>query len=240
MNYLTMANRVLLKAGESVLTSIVSSTNDKGYYAQLCVLDAVQELVARIHLKCLRRNTTQDTSDGTQEYNLATTIDHIYNVTCETEDHERKLMFMNQDELDILYPDPDDSSLKGEPQYYTEFEYTTSGNDVVKILKVYPCPDGVYTLRIRYYAKVSDMTAATDVPTGIDAKFHPMIVDLAYAKYMQYKDLSDTNLPTMLAEQAVRNARKVNRGMLEGKARITFGGEISRVRQADNPLESDL
>lgn len=95
---------------------------------------------------------------------------------------EKTIPFRDVREMDLLYPDYEDSSsATGAPT--DAFKYAQT-------IKVRPEPDQAYTLTLRYYKKPTILSADADVPS-IPSEFEELLVAGAAYRVMQVKDNYD-------------------------------------------------
>lgn len=122
-------------------------------------------------------------ADITNGVGLPANLDQIIDLVDTTTGGEQVITYMEQTELDRLYPDNQDTTLhpNGKPLYwYREGTY----------VKVFPAPAAAYTFRLKYYKKPTILVADADVPE-VPSNFEEMLVSGASYRVLQAKDQYD-------------------------------------------------
>jgi len=70
--------------------------------------------------------------------------------------------------------------------------YTLDGSQFTAELRLYPTPDGVYPLALRYWERPAELVADTDVPQIIPTDWHHML--WVYATWMCYEAEDDPQM----------------------------------------------
>lgn len=108
-------------------------------------------------------------------YSLGSDVDRILDIRQTIQ--SAKLESVDVRYFDRSLPDP---QATGSPLYYAVLGYDTT--DTYLRVTLYPTPDAVMNLQVRYYVKITELSASTDTPL-IPAKWHNAIVMAALAIY---------------------------------------------------------
>jgi hypothetical protein len=126
------------------------------------------------------------------ELDIATDVDVIYSVECLRFDYGGQMTKVPEDSLDqgLLV-----HGVTGIPTRYAQTREATAGT---KRIRVFPIPDQVYRLRVRYWKSYTDMTGASSTcPLGANKEMLGMKAAALYAQ-----NLSDVRPVTSEAEVA--------------------------------------
>jgi hypothetical protein len=107
-------------------------------------------------------------------YSLASDVDRIVDIRQSIT--KNKLMYVDARTLDRIIPDV---NFVGSPLYYSLLGYDSSQNWRIGFL---PTPNAIINLQVRYYARITELSASTDTPL-IPPKWHSAIVFGALAMY---------------------------------------------------------
>ena len=107
-------------------------------------------------------------------YSLSSDVDQIMDIRQSIT--KNKLMYIDIRTLDRIIPDV---NFVGSPLYYSLLGYDSSKNWRVGFL---PTPNAVINLQIRYYQRITELSASTDTPL-IPPKWHSAIVFGALSMY---------------------------------------------------------
>lgn len=138
----------------------------------------------------LFNNTDVSTVSSTEEYTPITsssTICRIRRIDSIVDKTTNKYLYnIDLEQFIKDYPDP---SATGSPILWYVSGYDS--NRDIKI-KLYPIPDAVYTLNVKYYEEPLELTADGDIPR-IPDQYHSSLVYLGLAKYFEYQKDSMAN-----------------------------------------------
>ncbi len=100
-----------------------------------------------------------------------------------TAGQERVIPYLNQSDLELMYPDHTDSTRhsNGQPQYWY-FDGST--------IRLFPAPLAAYTLRLSYVKEPTELSADGDVP-DIPPAFEELLVVGAAYRVLQVKGAYD-------------------------------------------------
>jgi hypothetical protein len=146
-------------------------------YAQGKINQGLDYVAAQTDFRELLDTESYTTSNGTASYALPSDFSRLYNV--EIFDADGVLMPLAAETL-IGY-DTKAPSQTGRPQLYV-----IEGSS----LKLWPVPDGAYTIRVRHYRKPASLSGALDEPE-IPATYHHLLV--SYALWHCYERENDYN-----------------------------------------------
>lgn len=153
--YLQLVNNVLVRLRENEVSSI-SDTPYSGLIG-LLVNDAKREVEDSHDWNCLSQTIVVPTVAGTSQYTLTGsgqrfTTGDVLNDTLDSAVHPAPKTWMNRK----FYAGP---TIQGAPEYYVYDG--VSGDDTV--VKVWPVPDAVYSLRFELKVPQENLSADTDV-----------------------------------------------------------------------------
>jgi len=160
---------------------------------------AQQDIASRKDWHWLKSSKTLTTTSGTEEYSLDSTCHKV--IAMKDETNETYLRPINARAFEVSEPYVDTSSDTGKPRYWYPSEIDSSENQQVKF---YPVPNGSYTIRYRFYKRLSDMSADTDV-SRVPAKYHKLLVDFACGKYLQKEQDPQANHFLVEYENGIAN-----------------------------------
>lgn len=98
-------------------------------------------------------------------YSLASDVAVLYDLYDTT--NYRKLRYITNADFDKLYPNP---SATGAPYLYR----LLGESETLKQVVLYPIPAGAYTLRYKYYKRLSDLSEP-DEESGIPSQYHRLL-----------------------------------------------------------------
>lgn len=142
-----------------------------------------QDMASRRDWEWLKEtDATITTASGTEEYTLAT---DCHKVSGQMKDitNERWIPEFNKREFDMAYPSPSTTDDIGQPIYWYLTELDSSGNQKIKL---YPIPNGTYTIRYDYIKRVSNIPSDSDNPI-VPNKFRPYLIDFGLARFYEKK-----------------------------------------------------
>lgn len=132
-----------------------------------CINTAYQEIVSKVNFRRIKQLCRFDTIQSTSTYNLPTPVDAVLKVRNSTSD--RRLEKWG----DRRHSERMDDGTEGDPSYYVLME---------NFIRVWPVPDGVYTIEVYYRGAVTNLASNGQTPV-IPASWHPGIVKLARQHY---------------------------------------------------------
>ena len=168
--YLQLVNNILIRLREREVTSIDESSYSK--LIGLMVHDAVESVESAWNWSSLRQAVTITTSASTASYAITGSGDNstIFNVINDT--GNCWITYKTTDWFDNAFYT--NTAPEGTPAYYT-FDGLDSNGDTK--IKVYPVPEGVFSIIVNIAKRAPDITADTDT---LDLPFLP-VQALAYA-----------------------------------------------------------
>jgi hypothetical protein len=122
-------------------------------------------------------------SDITNGAGLPTNCGEVIDLVDTTNGGEQVITYMDQTELDRLYPDNQDTSLypNGRPLYWFWDE---------DVIKVFPAPAAAYVFKLKFYKIATILVADADVP-DLPASFEELLVSGGSYRVLQVKDQYD-------------------------------------------------
>jgi|SRR6478672_5337148 len=133
--------------------------------------------------------TTQDytltigTADITAGNGLPTNFVLPIDLILTSNGYEGKLDFRDTREMDMLYPDYENSTVYPNSTPTDAYKYGQT-------IKVFPEPDQAYTVTLRYYKRPTLLSSDSDIPS-LPSEFEEMLVVGAAYRIMQVKDNYD-------------------------------------------------
>ena len=124
-------------------------------------------------------DATITTAANDEEYSLAS--DFAKMIAMRDTTNENWLTEMSKKDFDASKPAVSTTEDAGYPEYWYATDLDSSNYQQIKL---YPVPDGIYTITYDYYKTLADLSADTDV-SDIPAKYHQALVDYACFKYYQ-------------------------------------------------------
>lgn len=153
--------------------------------------DYINDTLNDIYNECYLRfmETSQNytlvdgVSDITNGSGLPTDFVQAINLTLTTTGLETRLIPKDYREIELLYPDPLDTTVypKNIPQYWYIY-----GDDIF----VFPTPNSAYTVKLRYLKKPTLLSDDADVPE-LPSEFAEILVCGAAGRILQVKDMYD-------------------------------------------------
>jgi hypothetical protein len=149
--------------------------------------DAQNDLLNEYNLRFMETSQTYtltaNNADITSGGSLPTNLVRPKNIVITYNGFEQKLMYMTQEEIDEIFPDPTDTTLyqANTPLYWYRF-----GNTI----KVFPTPDKAYTVTLEYLKSPTELSSAADVP-DLPQEFREYLVLGAAGRAMEEKDNYD-------------------------------------------------
>lgn len=203
MTYLQLMNHVLRRLREDEVTSVNASS-----YVQMVgdyINDAMRIVQDSWDWADLRNTIDITTSASTDTYSITGgstdfKLFHIINDTSDTVLHQRSKAWM--DERKLI-----DNDNEGAPSNFIFVQPDASGDMQIKL---YPTPDGVYTLKVNGVFRTDELTANDDtVPVPWQPVMHLAIALLAREKgeaggtsAQEYFRIADRVLTTHIAREA--------------------------------------
>lgn len=122
-------------------------------------------------------------SDITHGVGLPTNFVNAIDLVNTTNGQENVIPYKDFSELDIAFPDEDDTTRNatGQPLYWYKY-----GNTI----KLFPAPAAAYTLTLRYYKRPTALSSDSDIPE-IPSEFSELLVVGAGYRILQVKDNYD-------------------------------------------------
>jgi hypothetical protein len=134
----------------------------------------VRQIQSRgISLPALEGNGTIVTVAGTSAYGLPSDYEKMVDIRQKAS--PAKLIALDAEQFDNIKPDPSVDP-QGQPLYYYLWGVTAG----IRQVTLYPTPDAVYTLYVRYLKLITDMSSDTDTPV-IPDRWQWLITQGAYA-----------------------------------------------------------
>ena len=149
--------------------------------------DAINDIYNEYRLPFMQAvqtyTVTVNVGDITNGSGLPTNYTQAIDLTYTSSDGERVIPYKNVVDMDLLYPDEDDTTehVAGTPLYWYFYAQT---------IKVFPVPATAYTVSLRYWKKATTLVADGDVP-DIPSQFEELIVLGASYRILQTKDNYD-------------------------------------------------
>jgi hypothetical protein len=159
------------------------STEDTANFINDTVNDIFNEYRLPFMQTTQTYTVTVGDSDITHGSGLPTNFVNTIDLVNTTSGQESVIPYKDFSELDIAYPDEDDTTrnASGVPLYWYKY-----GNTI----KLFPSPAAAYTLTLRYYKKPTVLSADGDVP-DIPSEFEELLVVGAGYRILQVKDNYD-------------------------------------------------
>ena len=168
--YLQLVNNILIRLREREVSSVDENSYSK--LVGLFVHDAIESVENTWSWSALRQTTTVTTVDGTSTYSLtdhgdkSTVLDVINDTSNNFMSYKSTHWFDN-----AFY---NNTAPEGSPTYYVFNGIDSNGDTEIKL---YPVPDGVYSLAVKVIKRSPDILLDSDT---IDVPFLP-VQALAYA-----------------------------------------------------------
>lgn len=126
---------------------------------------------------------TTGVADITNGTGLPTNYVQAIDVYLRSAGKEKVLIWKDIREIDMLFPDPGDTTTypSNTPSYWYNYEDT---------INVHPAPNEAYTLTVRYYKKPTALVLDADVPE-LPSEFEELLVVGAAYRVLQVKDNYD-------------------------------------------------
>lgn len=171
----------------SIVTKVQQRIGDTGYNSSEIknyVNDTQNDVFNEYRLDMMKTSQAYTVTIGdpdiTSGLGLPATYVEAISLRVTTAGQQEELEFIDENDLESLYPDYDNST-SGQP-LYAYFSDNT--------IKLYPAPDAAYTLSLRYYKKPTELSADGDVPT-IPSEFEELLVAGAAYRVLQVKHSYD-------------------------------------------------
>lgn len=227
MDFGTIQTQVQGRCQDTAATTLIQIQN--------FINQVVRELVvSSIFVPKLEGSETITTAASTATYDLPSDFDRIYDIL--QKDTPSKLTFLTNDQFDNLKPNPGGAtSAGGKPLYYTIWGVSLTE---LRQISFYPIPDDIYTIYLKYFKILADMTAATDLP-AIPVRWHWLIVQGAYAKICEYNEDTVTGLAYQEYYRGVSKfMQDMEREVLDAAPaiRIQIFDQWARFDSQENPL----
>jgi hypothetical protein len=154
------------------------------------------------HWTWLEKSATFSTVANQMTYDYPSDIDlsgrKVF--TIRQKDSPAKLIFINQRYLDELVPEPD--TVTGNPLYYTMF---ASG------IRLYPIPDAVYTMYIRYIKLITAFSDSAASTSDIPAKWDDVVLDgMKMHGFRVFPEWGDANSQKNIFEAGIQTMIRDN------------------------------
>lgn len=165
-----MAN---LDTFEDIITDIKDRFDDQSSStdtsARRWTSQVLMDIWSKRKWKFARKIGTITTVASQENYSLASDYDFggVYDVYDTTNDF--KLFPVQNQQFDLVYPNP---STTGKPQFYRLWDVDA---DNIQVIRLYPIPAGVYTVKYKYYRVPSNMTTGTETPP-LPNKYRELLV----------------------------------------------------------------
>lgn len=173
---------IVTKVQQRVKDTSYSSSEIIGY-----VNDTQNDIFNEYRLRFMQTSQaytmTAGVSDITNGSGLPANYVQAIDLSLTTAGREKVLSPAETAVIDLIYPDPDDTTRH--PANVPDKWYLYGST-----IKTYPVPDAAYTLSLRYYKKPTEMDADDDVPE-IPSEFREILVVGAAYRVMQVKDNYD-------------------------------------------------
>lgn len=230
MNYLALVNRTRRECGESTtdLASFSSlSATDTRF--KTWVNEAWRDIqIDRPDWAWMLKAAQFNTVGGTQLYDATATgvadlgewrreSFRCYLAATGVAD-EQYVPFVDYDYFRDTYQFGNQRTQTGRPVVYTI-------NRQDKKLVLWPTPDAIYTVVGEYYHTVTDLSATTDDPStasGLDSRWHMLIVYRAMAMYASYEAA-----PEVMQRAELGARRLMNRLQFDQAPELTFGPPLA-------------
>lgn len=139
--------------------------------------EAQRYITSQTDFRELFASSDVSATNGTSGYTLPTDYQRVYSVF--TVDSDGTQIPLTQ--IDPAAYDEMGTGTSGKPSYYTIF-----GSEI----KLWPVPDGDYTVRVRYFRNPADLVSSNDV-SEIPERYHHLLV--SYALWGCYERENDYN-----------------------------------------------
>jgi len=201
-----------LLIGTSTVDGLLDKNpDDTGYRAlMLKCLNLVRNDIStrqqNWHWKWLEKTVTTVTVADQMDYDLPTDIDttKVFSVFDRT--YDRSYKFVPHDILIKIAPDP--STVTGNPYLYSIW---------AGVLKLYPIPDSVFTVFLKYVKNITSFTDAA-VSIEIPEKYDNVVIDGALKwAYKFDPELGDEAKQTQLYENGISLMMMDNRLVIDGE-----------------------
>jgi hypothetical protein len=157
----------------------------------------IYDICSRTNFPFLENSTTVSTIVSTQDYTLASIAADLNKVKSVIDTtNERELTYVKPEELDSKYKDMSNDTT-GQPIYWTVYGDT---------LRVYPLPDDVYTLQVRYKANPTELTVASDTAIIPEVYSETVILGI-YQKSLEWND--DFDYSVVIEKQYEQKVNKM-------------------------------
>lgn len=145
--------------------------------------DALNEYLFEFMKTSQAYTVTIGVADITNGTGLPDDVDQVIDLVDTTSGGEQVITYMEQTELDRLYPDNQDTTRypNNKPLYWY-WEGT--------LIKVFPAPGAAYTFKLKYYKKPTVLVADAGVPE-VPSNFEELLVSGAAYRVLQVKDQYD-------------------------------------------------
>ena len=214
--FLELTNRVLRRINQAEITD--TATVSGGSHAHIItnfINEAQNELFTESNWYSLYTTRTFVTVASTAEYALATDFGRSISMIDETNGR----MIFEDGTRNIDEADPD-SDATGNPTHFA-----LQGSNY----RFYPIPAGVYTIRERYWAQPTVLSASGDT-SDLPIECENCLINYAYYRILEYinnfefADRARLEFERVLKRAKIANKRKLNelQVMRSGTAGITF------------------
>lgn len=154
-------------------------------YLKLWINDGQRNVVTRFLWPFLQQQETVTTIASTDTYNLAADC-LVYDVRDVT--NVFRLKFLKDLDFDGYFVQQTESGI---PRFYRLFGQTQSSVSAAPVpnLQLYPIPAGIYSLTVKSYKRLADLSNDTDI-SQIPVVYHEMLVN--YAANIFFSSRGDT------------------------------------------------
>lgn len=173
---------IVAKVQQRVRDTSYSASEIKNY-----LNDAQNDVFNEYRLKFMKTSVNYTVSVGVSDItngsDLPTNYVEAIKLINTTGGQEHDIPYIDQDELDEMYPDNGDTTqyANGQPEFWYEDEGT---------IRLFPAPADEYTLKLRYWKKPTILSADSDVPE-IPSEFEEILLSGASYRVLQVKDNYD-------------------------------------------------
>lgn len=173
-----------------IVTKVQQRVRDTGYssaeiktYINDTQNDVFNEYQLRFMQDSIDYATVLNTPDITNAVGLPDNYVQAIDLTLLNAASRKFIPYINYVELDALYANPGDTTVhpSNVPTYWYMFDNT---------INLFPAPNAVYNVRLKYYKKPTELVDDADVPE-IPSEFQELLVTGAAYRVLQVKDNYD-------------------------------------------------
>lgn len=194
---------------------------------------AMRKIANAYDFQELYTSTTQATADGTKTYAFPTDYNTIFSLRLRDGTSSIKLMRVPSRELDRFYARPEEDA-EDKPVWYIPY-----GDNY----ELYPIPDAVYTIDIRYALAPTVVTATTDLISYVPFRDDVIVASMTsegFKMYQMYEDATfwENEFQRILKEQ-INSAEDYSDLDLQGRGFDSQGFYRLSGEYWNNPLIAD-